>query len=220
VQDKRVVIRGINGGIEIVIDLTAGFSGAIKHLRRKLAAAPDFFRDLTVKVKAFPPLGEKERKDLDMLFSQYGITWKEDALQQIEKPAPLQPTPSGRHAAADAETHAETLVIYKTLRGGQEIVFPGTVVVVGDVNPGARIVADGDVIITGACRGIVQAGAKGNRTARITAGRLLASQLRIAEVVARSPDNASNASNFSAAKFSETARIAEGIIIIEPAIGR
>ena len=78
------------------------------------------------------------------------------------------------------------LFLERTLRSGTRIEFPGHVVVLGDVNPGAEIIAEGNVIIWGRLRGMVHAGSKGNKTAVICALDLSPTQLRIAEEVSAS----------------------------------
>jgi septum site-determining protein MinC len=75
------------------------------------------------------------------------------------------------------------LFLNRTLRSGTRIEFAGHVVVFGDVNPGAEVVAEGSVIIWGRLRGMVHAGSKGNRKAIIGALDLSPTQLRIAEEV-------------------------------------
>ena len=75
------------------------------------------------------------------------------------------------------------MFINKTLRSGKRIEFPGHVVVMGDVNAGAEIVAEGNVIVWGRVRGMIHAGAKGDRSASICALDLSATQLRIADEV-------------------------------------
>ena len=75
------------------------------------------------------------------------------------------------------------LFLNRTLRSGTRIEFAGHVVVLGDVNPGAEIVAEGSVIIWGKLRGMVHAGSKGNRKALICALDLSPTQLRIADEV-------------------------------------
>jgi len=75
------------------------------------------------------------------------------------------------------------LFLDKTLRSGTRIEFAGNVVVLGDVNPGAEIVAEGNVIVWGRLRGMVHAGSKGNKAAVICALDLSPTQLRIAEEV-------------------------------------
>jgi septum site-determining protein MinC len=72
------------------------------------------------------------------------------------------------------------LFINKTLRSGTRIEFPGHVVVLGDVNPGAEVVADGNVIVWGRARGLLHAGAAGDTGAVICALDLLSPQVRIA----------------------------------------
>jgi len=96
---------------------------------------------------------------------------------RISKPRPEEQ----KHADAVAEDMA--LFINKTLRSGKRIEFPGHVVVMGDVNAGAEIVADGNVIVWGRVRGMIHAGAKGDRSASICALDLSATQLRIANEV-------------------------------------
>ena len=103
------------------------------------------------------------------------------------------------------------LVVARTLRSGQKVVHPGSVVVIGDVNAGAQVVAGEDIIVLGACRGVAHAGAYGNEAATITASRLVATQLRIAALIARAPDD------MDKPVYIETARIKDGTVIIEPA---
>ena len=89
----------------------------------------------------------------------------------------------------------------------------GTIVVVGDVNPGAQIVAEGDVIVWGKLRGVVHAGAAGDEDAMVGALILAPTQLRIGKQIARAPDDK------RARHFPEVARVREGRIIVEPWIG-
>ncbi|MBW4657798.1 MAG: septum site-determining protein MinC [Drouetiella hepatica Uher 2000/2452] len=82
----------------------------------------------------------------------------------------------------------EPLYIQSTVRSGVEIRHPGTVVVLGDVNPGGSIVAEGDVLVWGTLRGLAQAGSAGNGLCLIMALRLEPTQIRIADFVARAPE--------------------------------
>jgi septum site-determining protein MinC len=87
---------------------------------------------------------------------------------------------------------AEPLYIETTVRSGVEIRHPGTVVVIGDVNPGSSIIADGDVLVWGALRGVAQAGAAGNNRCLIMALRMDPTQIRIADFMARAPETPPN----------------------------
>ena len=82
------------------------------------------------------------------------------------------------------EPGPSTLYYTGTLRGGQSLHNVGNIVVVGDVNPGAELVATGDIVVFGALRGVAHAGAQGEKSARVYALDLAATQLRIAAFIA------------------------------------
>ncbi|MBI5942930.1 MAG: septum site-determining protein MinC [Chloroflexi bacterium] len=94
-----------------------------------------------------------------------------------------KPRPEEQRQFANTVTDDTALLISKTIRSGTRIEYPGHVVVIGDVNPGAEIVAEGNVIVWGRVRGMIHAGAKGNRSAFICALDLSANQLRIADEI-------------------------------------
>ncbi len=83
---------------------------------------------------------------------------------------------------------AEPLYLQMTIRSGVEIRHPGTVVIMGDVNPGGEVIAAGDIIIWGRLRGIAHAGSQGNSNCLIMALQMHPTQLRISGYVARSPE--------------------------------
>ena len=82
---------------------------------------------------------------------------------------------------------AEPLYLQMTVRSGIEIRHSGTVIVLGDLNPGGIVVANGDILIWGRLRGIAHAGADGNSKCLIMALHMEPTQLRIADYVARAP---------------------------------
>ncbi len=104
----------------------------------------------------------------------------------VEQHSPVthlnQPTPDNRQPLADP------LYVQTTIRSGMEIRHPGTVIVLGEVNPGGMIIADGDVLIWGTLRGLAQAGAAGNTQCVIMALKMEPTQIRIANLVARPPE--------------------------------
>jgi septum site-determining protein MinC len=87
----------------------------------------------------------------------------------------------------EAET-LPTLYLRKTIRSGQSISSDGNIVVIGDVNPGAEIIAKGDITVWGILGGIAHAGSDGNNYAKIRALKLNPVQIRIGEIFARRPD--------------------------------
>lgn len=82
----------------------------------------------------------------------------------------------------------EAVLIQRTLRSGQTVRHPGHVIVIGDVNPGAEIVAGGNVVVWGRLRGVVHAGATGDQQAVVCALDLAPTQLRIGPQISVSPE--------------------------------
>jgi septum site-determining protein MinC len=79
------------------------------------------------------------------------------------------------------------VLVKRTLRSGYSLVFPGHIVIIGDVNPGAQVTAGGNIIVWGRLRGVVHAGAEGDEKAIVCALDLTPTQLRIAEKIAIPP---------------------------------
>lgn len=104
-----------------------------------------------------------------------------------------------------------TLYHAATLRGGQTLHHTGNIVVVGDVNPGAELVATGDVLVFGRLAGIAHAGAGGDENARIFAVELVPTQLRIARFI-----GADEGSKRQSAPRPEAAVARDGKIVVVP----
>jgi len=78
---------------------------------------------------------------------------------------------------------SETKFHKGSLRSGNKIEFEGSVVVLGDVNSGAEVVAGENIVVVGTLRGLAHAGAKGNKDAIIAAASIEAPQVRISNIV-------------------------------------
>ncbi len=104
-------------------------------------------------------------------------------------------------------------VLFKkgTLRSGESLEAEGDVLLLGDVNPGAKISAGGNVMVWGRLRGVAHAGKTGNTNAKIVALQLRPLQLRIAQAIARGPQEK------PLEGFAEEALIESGQIVIKPA---
>ncbi len=117
---------------------------------------------------------------------------------------------TARQLRADIVSEEQTILIQRTVRSGQQVFYPGNVVILGDVNPGGEVVAGGNIIVMGAFRGLAHAGAMGDKRAIVAALRLEPSQLRIAGYITRAPEG-----DFSALRQPEIARVQDGVVIIE-----
>ena len=155
-------------------------------------------------------LTERQLRELERLVSEHGLELK--SLRNSERRGPEE---SPRRAWSDANGQeimegGETVMICRHLRSGQKFFTRGNVVILGDINPGAEVIAGGNILVMGALRGLAHAGALGDEQSVIAAFRLNPTQLRIANHITRAPDG-----ERSEIRNPELARIREGKVVIE-----
>jgi len=122
---------------------------------------------------------------------------------------------TGRLQDPDAAPAAPALTVHQgPLRSGEHLQVEGSVLVLGDVNPGAQVSAVHHVLVWGRLRGVAHAGRRGDDQATIVALQMRPLQLRIASAVARGPDEV------PIAGLCEAARLINGEIRIDPASPR
>lgn len=103
----------------------------------------------------------------------------------------------------------QAVLVQRTLRSGHSIKHPGHVTVIGDVNPGAEIIAAGNVLVWGHLRGTVHAGAQGDENAVVCALDLSPTQLRIADKISITPPQRKSPKP-------EMAHLKDGQVVAEP----
>ena len=114
-----------------------------------------------------------------------------------------------RPAGAAATPKGETKIIGRTIRSGGKVESTGAIVVIGDVNAGAELIAADDIIILGTLRGLAHAGAAGNEKAVIWAQQIRSPQLRIGAALAQADAKA-------ASEGPEVAMLRDGNIVLKP----
>jgi len=225
---SNVTFRGSREGLRVTLaegEWQGVFQELITQLQRP--AAQSFFRGARVLLETpHRALGIHELEDLIALFALHQmelITVADDAAAQKtlnrlrgqpeDPPEQIQPaaTPPEPPQEIPREPAApDSLIIKRTLRSGQIIKHAGDVVVMGDVNPGAEIIAGGDVLVWGKLRGLVHAGAGGNSNAIVGALTLAPMQLRIGSLIALAPEDKRNRN-----APAEIARVKNGQIVVE-----
>ncbi|WP_291425162.1 septum site-determining protein MinC [Deinococcus sp.] len=110
---------------------------------------------------------------------------------------------------------AQTVIVPHNVRAGFRGEYKGSVVVLGDVNPGAELIAGGDVIVTGALRGVAHAGYGGYENAIVWARPIASPQIRIGDALARSPEGSSNMRRMEGNERTERASLSGGMIVID-----
>lgn len=91
-----------------------------------------------------------------------------------------------KRAFSEEIESSETKFFKGSLRSGKKVEYEGSIVVLGDVNSGAEVIAGENIVIVGTLRGMAHAGAKGNRKAMISAVSIEAPQIRIADIIKES----------------------------------
>ena len=214
-SEDIVKIKGTSLGLQLSFAPEASFEAVRENLKAKLESGTTFFLRCTLVLIPRDVFMGSERDELQRLFHDYGLicrTQKPESKPEEKreiKPA-AQPEPVQPSSQPEELKPQEMVVINRTLRGGQEIRTKSSVLVCGNVNPGAQIIAGGSIDIRGTCRGLVHAGAYGDSTAFIIADHLMPTQIRIANLIARSPDEMEKNDR------AERASIKDGQIVIEP----
>jgi len=210
-MDDSITLKGIKEGLLVTIKPDGKWSDLTGRLMALIDAQGNFFRGAEVTLA----LGPREVRRNELANAQKLLARREVSLiavlsesattvgsaeklglrtalaapstepAEIEdgalalRPPPIDPEERG----------TDGVLIKRTLRNGRTIHSDGHVVVLGDVNAGAMIIAAGDIIVWGRLRGTVHAGAKGDESAVVCALYLAPTQLRIAGYITISPED-------------------------------
>jgi septum site-determining protein MinC len=213
-----ISIKGGREGLRLRLDDVADWQVLTTALAQQLAQKSGFFAGARLTLE----IGDRTLSDAQMaalleLMQQHGVqvealgaTAREsrDAARAsglTARPLPRYPEPATPPPASEHDG----MLVTRTVRSGQVLRHHGHITLIGDVNPGAELIAGGSVLVWGRLRGLVHAGALGNTEAVVCALELRPTQLRIADQITRAPDGAGRLSP-------ETARIEGGQIVVEP----
>ncbi len=202
-----IKIKGKSGGVlEITALPTSSYNDIKLAIDDKLNKHKGFFSGSDAKVvfrgKDLTAAQKTELKNL--LHSQYGIAHvvfgeaqhepQEDIRQEAPVEVKTKPEPEdepGRVTLVSKDYFdAKSVFISHTLRSGQRVECAGDIVVLGDVNDGAEVIAGGSIAVMGTLRGLAHAGATGRADVVVAANMLAPKQLRISGKVAVFPPDA------------------------------
>lgn len=222
-MQEKLILKGKKTGLELHVQDDLDFKELLNLIEKKLKATGDFLKKspvaMNIALVGKLDFDAEKREELKLLLEKYSLTYVDSLeasksnrqiLAVIENEETKEKTCSGNIALVNGEVSEEQcLIVYKTLRGGQHVSYCGSVVILGDVNPGATVLAEGNITISGVSRGFLHAGALGDVKAVITAGKIVGGQLRIAEYIAVGGQDLTNSS-----KVLERAKVVDGNIII------
>lgn len=202
-RESTVAIKGTKEGLLIALDPSEEWQVITSELASRLDGQSAFFAGARVTVDVSSrPVRKDELTSLKALLERRGMSlWSVasessttiDSASALDLRATYNP-PQNENMSDDGvpmysaeEDGTLGVMIRRTLRSGRTVHSQGHVVVFGDVNPGAEIIAGGDVIVWGRLRGNVHAGANGDTSAIVCALDMIPTQLRIAGFITVSP---------------------------------
>jgi len=195
--DNAVVIKGSKNGITVFLDKDMPFDELLKNVSDKFKNASKFFNNanMAIAFNGRTLLPDEEKKILDVIsdVSELNIVCVLDengdmdriceeavkkALDSVEKPIEKE----------EIKPQPQCMFYKGTLRSGQVFEADGSVVILGDVNPGGKVIAKGNVIVLGNLKGNIFAGVDGNENAFVVALEMNPMQIKIGDIIARSSD--------------------------------
>lgn len=176
---NNIKINQTTNEIIINVSVIAEIDEILEEIELKLPKLRDFYQTSTIPIRITGRLfSEAEIEKVKALINrELNVEIKFDGISDL----------LGLHAIkktfAENTEITETKIITNSLRSGQREEFQGSLVICGDVNSGAEIIAGGNIMVLGALRGLAHAGANGNTKALISANFIDVTQIRIANLV-------------------------------------
>lgn len=208
-QIPSLNVKGIREGLLLTIPPEGPFTLVCDQLRQELGQKGNFFQGSRIALQVGPrPLAKADILQLQRLFIEHSLElWAllsdDAATRAVARELNLAIRLAGSNTDLDGNwlpqqplngktavvqpIPPQVLLLKETLRSGRSINHDGDVVIMGDVNAGAEVIAGGNVLVWGRLRGLVHAGALGDDTAVICALDLNPTQLRIADQIAIAP---------------------------------
>ncbi|MBR5508868.1 MAG: septum site-determining protein MinC [Lachnospiraceae bacterium] len=190
-NQQTVVIKSNKYGITLFLDKELPFKELLTEVGEKFKASSKFFHNAQMAL-AFEgrTLSKEEQIEIIRVIQENSTL---EILCIIEKDilteSYMKQVVEERQQVRDSSNGK----FYKgTLRSGQVLESETSIIILGDVNPGAKVVSKGNVVVLGTLKGMVHAGAAGNENAFVAALNMRAMQIRINDTIARSADEPVN----------------------------
>ena len=186
--------------IENPIDSGKNYMNEALYIDKKFSGKKDLKKITVNKIEAPTMSGEDIDKIIEFLQDKLGVKYHEkkeeekisEESQEIMQE--IKDVKAEKLADVDfissqitEESEYRTKIIKNNLRSGVSVNYDGNILVIGDVNAGAELVATGNIIVIGVLRGFANAGVKGDRSAMVISNKINATQLRIGQLIAIPP---------------------------------
>lgn len=185
---SSVMIKGSKNGITLVLSETEEYDVLKEKAGKKFMESAKFLGNAKTAISfEGKKLTEEQKEEMIKIITEN---------TELEIVCMLDSSEEGNAKFAQAvekkinEMTAANARIYKgNLRSGQSLESDAGLIVLGDVNPGAGLISKGNIIVLGSLRGTAWAGAGGNENCFVICSDMVPMQIRIADIIARSPDH-------------------------------
>lgn len=188
-KQQAVVIKSNRYGITLFLNRDLPFQELLEAIGEKFRTPSDFFQNARMALALEGrKLSQEEQVEIIRVIEENSTLEilcipEQDALKESFMKRIVEDRQSERDSSNGR--------FYKgTLRSGQVLESETSIIILGDVNPGATIVSKGNVVVLGNLKGIVHAGAAGNENSFVAALNMAPMQIRIADAIGCSPEEA------------------------------
>lgn len=216
-MSQPVILKSNRYGINLILDEDMPFEQLEEAILDKFRESEKFFKNASIAIsfEGRALSREEELSILDLIAKNTSIHVI-CVVDQDEMREQLYKEKIDNYYQNVADNTGE---FYKgTLRSGQVLKCDTSIVIIGDVNPGAKIIAKGNIVILGSLKGNAYAGAAGDETCFVTALDMDPVQIKIGNVIGRSADRGpwESIRNRKRAMDPQIALVSDGNILIEP----
>ena len=217
-MSQPVIIKSNKYGLNLILDPDVPFPELLGHITKKFLESENFFKNarMAISFEGRELTREEEYQIIDTISQNtsiyivcvidYDENREQYAKEKVEQCLVEESDNTGR--------------FYKgTLRSGQALECETSIIIIGDVNPGAKIISTGNIIILGALKGTAYAGASGDEDCFVVARDMNPVQIKIGSIIGRSEDKGILASIRERKKVAaqpQVATVSDGHILIEP----
>lgn len=195
-MSQSVTIKSNKYGINLILDADMSFADLIKAVVEKFKASANFFKNakLAISFEGRHLSDEEQQQIIAAIEENTTIEILCIVESGTEQEAIMKEQVEAFNEAVQKQCENVAAVsvpeqFYRgTLRSGQVITSESSVTIIGDVNPGAKIIAQGNIVILGALKGNVHAGCTGDRSCFVFALDMQPIQIQIGDLIAKSPD--------------------------------
>lgn len=209
-MNNNVLIKGNKYGLTIILDPLTDFEIIKEDLTKKIKEASKFFDQakLALTFEGRVITNEEQKELVEVLTNNSTI----EVICILDSNDKEEDNFKKKLDEKLQELSFNTGQFYKgTLRSGQMLEFEHSIIIIGDINPGAKVIAKGNIIVLGSFRGTAYAGANGNENAFVVALEMIPMQIKIGDTIGRAPDQASKDN----IKEPQIAFVENGHIVIE-----